>query len=70
MAQGADVPPEVAGRLAVFLATVRDAHLGGRAFSVGSDYARFNAQAEQIAREDLYTPRLRTSPLDRGWPSA
>jgi NAD(P)-dependent dehydrogenase (short-subunit alcohol dehydrogenase family) len=52
-------PPEQAGRLAVFLATLRDPRLSGRLFQVGSDYARAPDRAEDIARDDLFTLRLR-----------
>lgn len=59
MAAGRDVPPERAGRLAVFLATVQDPRLSGRVFGVGSDYASAVDRAEDIAREDLQTLRMR-----------
>ena len=58
MAQDAQVPPDDAGRLAVFLAAVRDARLSGRAFSIGSDYARLSAEADPIERDDLYVLRV------------
>jgi 2-deoxy-D-gluconate 3-dehydrogenase len=59
MAQGRDVSPELAGRLAVFLATLRDPRLSGRSFSARSDYAAQAADVEAIARDDLLTLRVR-----------
>ena len=59
MTAGRDVPPEQAGELAVFLAGLRDPRLSGRVFGVGSDYAAVLEQADAIARDDLYTLRLR-----------
>ncbi len=59
MVAGRDVPPERAGQLAVFLATVQDPRLSGRVFGATTDYASAVERAEDIAREDLQTLRLR-----------
>src|SRR5262249_29759933 len=59
MARGADVPPEHAAQLAVFLTTLSDPRLSGRLFRVGTDYSGIESQIEEVAREDLHTLRLR-----------
>ena len=59
MTAGRDVPPERAGELAVFLAGLRDPRLSGRVFSVDWDRGAILKQADAIARDDLYTLRLR-----------
>jgi NAD(P)-dependent dehydrogenase (short-subunit alcohol dehydrogenase family) len=60
MAGSRAVPPERAGALAVFLATLQDPRLSGRVFGVAGDYASAVAQADEIAGEDRQTLRLRT----------
>jgi len=60
--QGGTVSPDLAGQLVVFLATVRDRRLSGRVFSVYAEYENLSAEAERIARDDLYMLRLRGIP--------
>lgn len=60
-AQGRDVPPERAGRLAVLLASNTDMRLSGRVFSVQDldAWPDILAQAGTIAAEDSFALRLR-----------
>jgi NAD(P)-dependent dehydrogenase (short-subunit alcohol dehydrogenase family) len=57
--QGRDVPPEVAARLVLFLASGRGDALSGRFLDACADYARLAQEAERIQQEDLLVLRLR-----------
>jgi cyclopentanol dehydrogenase len=58
-AAGADVPPERAAQLAVFLASGQGDALSGRFLSITDNVAALVEQAEEIRREDRYVLRLR-----------
>jgi NAD(P)-dependent dehydrogenase (short-subunit alcohol dehydrogenase family) len=57
--QGRDVPPEVAARLVLFLASGRGDALSGRFLDACADYARLAEQAERVQKDDLFVLRLR-----------
>ncbi len=57
-AQGSDVPPTMAARLAVEIASGRLDELHGRAFGVRDDLDQVLAQKDRIVAEDLKTLRL------------
>jgi NAD(P)-dependent dehydrogenase (short-subunit alcohol dehydrogenase family) len=57
--RGQDVPPEVAARLILFLASGRGDALSGRFLDACSDYARLAGEAERVREEDLFVLRLR-----------
>lgn len=58
-AAGADVPPERAAQLAVFLASGQGDALSGRFLSITDNVADLVQRAEEIRREDRYVLRLR-----------
>src|SRR5262245_6117414 len=57
--RGLDVPPEVAARLVLFLASGRGDALSGRFLDACADYAGLAAQADRVQQEDLLVLRLR-----------
>jgi len=57
--QGQDVPPEVAARLILFLASGRGDALSGRFLDACTDYSRLAEEAERVQKEDLFVLRLR-----------
>jgi NAD(P)-dependent dehydrogenase (short-subunit alcohol dehydrogenase family) len=57
--QGRDVPPEVAARLVLFLASGRGDALSGRLIDACADYADLAGRADGIRAEDLLVLRLR-----------
>jgi NAD(P)-dependent dehydrogenase (short-subunit alcohol dehydrogenase family) len=52
-------PPERAAELALFMASGEADALTGRFIRITDDYHGLAARAEQIAKDDLYTMRLR-----------
>lgn len=59
MAEGRTVSPDLSGKLAVFLATLKDRRLSGRSISVTDDYTLLVEQADKIVEQDLRTLRIR-----------
>jgi NAD(P)-dependent dehydrogenase (short-subunit alcohol dehydrogenase family) len=57
-AQGQDVPPQLAGRLVLFLASGQADALSGRFFDVADDMAEVVRRAEEIKAGDLCTLRM------------
>lgn len=55
---GKDVPPTLAGELAVEIGSGRFDTLAGRAVSVGFDHTAMETRADEIIEKDLYTLRL------------
>jgi NAD(P)-dependent dehydrogenase (short-subunit alcohol dehydrogenase family) len=56
--QGHDVPPELAGRLVLFLASGQADALSGRFFDVAEDAAEVVRRADEVRQRDLYVLRM------------
>lgn len=61
-AEGRDVPPTLAGRLCVFLASTAGDRLGGRFILAAEDYETIAQRADEVVRDDLYTLRRTALP--------
>jgi NAD(P)-dependent dehydrogenase (short-subunit alcohol dehydrogenase family) len=57
--RGQDVPPTVAARLVLFLASGRGDVLSGRFLDACTDYEKVVGQVDEVEREDLLVLRLR-----------
>jgi NAD(P)-dependent dehydrogenase (short-subunit alcohol dehydrogenase family) len=61
-AEGRDVPPALAGKLCVFLASPAGDRLGGRFIQATEDYQRILDAADDVVEHDLYTLRRTALP--------
>jgi NAD(P)-dependent dehydrogenase (short-subunit alcohol dehydrogenase family) len=61
-AEGRDVPPALAGKLCVFLASPAGDRLGGRFIQATEDYQRILDEVDDVVARDLYTLRRTALP--------
>ncbi len=66
---GADIPPERAGELVVYLASGEADALSGRCLDVHDDVRDMLARTHEIEQRDLYVMRLREAPVVGAEPS-